>query len=157
MTCKRTTISAGAHSLSKISLLYAVFQSYICSRVLPVSKCGKNLIFLIDFVLTLTYPVSLVFDQWTCAVLVSIVSWFLWNYSLTPNTIFMEQSFGEKLSNFLYIIKLVVNFENLIVRLHIPITSFMLVKFREDQNSIVMLSIKCLNFKFMWSKIVYKK
>ena len=85
MTCKRTTISAGAHSLSKISLLYAVFQSYICSRVLPVSKCGKNLIFLIDFVLTLTYPVSLVFDQWTCAVLVSIVSWFLWNYSYCWN------------------------------------------------------------------------
>ena len=117
----------------------------------------KTLIFLIDFVLTLTYPVSLVFNQWTSAVLVSIVSWFLWNYSLTPHTIFVEQSFREKPSNFLYIIKLIVNFENLTVRSHILIILFMFAKFRENQKSIVMLSIKCLNFKFMWFKIMYKK
>ena len=50
-----------------------------------------------------------------------------------------------------------VNFKNLTVRLHILITSLMFTKFQEDQKSIAMSSNKCYNFKFLWSKVVYKK
>ena len=52
-------------------------------------------------------------------------------------------------SNSLYIFLLDVNFENIIVGLHVLIISFMLAKFQRDQKSISMLSIKYLNFKFL--------
>ena len=42
-----------------------------------------------------------------------------------------------------------VNFENLTIRLHVLIISSMLTKFQKDQRSIVMPSIKYLNFKFL--------
>ena len=42
-----------------------------------------------------------------------------------------------------------VNFENLNVELHVLIISSMFAKFQEDQRLIVMLSIKCLNLKFL--------
>ena len=60
----------------------------------------------------------------------------------------MEKVFGD----FSYIFLFDVNFEILTVRLHVLIISSLLVKFQENQNSITMLSIKCLNFK-LWSKI----
>ena len=50
-----------------------------------------------------------------------------------------------------------VNFENLTIRLHVLIISSMLTKFQKDQRSIVMPSIKYLNFKFLWVKIMHKK
>ena len=42
-----------------------------------------------------------------------------------------------------------VNFENLTIILHVLIISSMLTKFQKDQRSIVMPSIKYLNFKFL--------
>ena len=49
-----------------------------------------------------------------------------------------------------------VNFENLTIGLHLIISSI-LVKFQEDQKSIIISSIKYLNFKFFWSKVMHKK
>ena len=46
-----------------------------------------------------------------------------------------------------------MNFEYLTIEIHVHIISSMLTKFQEDQG----LSIKCLNFKFLWRKIMYKK
>ena len=48
-----------------------------------------------------------------------------------------------------YIFILSVNFENLTVRLYVFITSIILIKFQENQRSIVMSSNKCYNFKFL--------
>ena len=56
-----------------------------------------------------------------------------------------------------YIFLLGVNFENLIVGLYVLIISSMLAKFQENQILIAMSSIKCLNFKFLWSKIMHRK
>ena len=56
---------------------------------------------------------------------------------------------SENSSNFFYIFLLNVNYKNLTVRLYVFIISFMLAKFQENQRSIVMSSIKCLNFKFL--------
>ena len=47
-------------------------------------------------------------------------------------------------------------FENLIVGLHVLIIFFMFAKFQENQRSITLLSIKCLNFKFLWFKFMHK-
>ena len=47
-----------------------------------------------------------------------------------------------------------VNFENLMVRLRVFIISFILAKFQKHKKLIIMLLIECLNFKFMWSKII---
>ena len=51
--------------------------------------------------------------------------------------------------NSVNIILLDVNFENLNVELRVLIISSMFAKFQEDQRLIVMLSIKCLNLKFL--------
>ena len=47
-----------------------------------------------------------------------------------------------------------VNFENLMIRLRVFIISFILAKFQKHKKLIIMLLIECLNFKFMWSKII---
>jgi len=49
-----------------------------------------------------------------------------------------------------------VNFKNLTIGLHLIISSI-LVKFQEDQRLITISSIKYLNFKFLWSKVMHKK
>ena len=49
-----------------------------------------------------------------------------------------------------------MTFDNLIVELEIFIILSILAKFKKDQRLIDMLSIKCLNFKFLWSKIMHK-
>ena len=56
---------------------------------------------------------------------------------------------SENSSNFFYIFLLNVNYKNLTVGLYVFIISFILAKFQENQKSIVMSSIKCLNFKFL--------
>ena len=48
-------------------------------------------------------------------------------------------------------------FKNLTVELHVLIKTSMIAKFQEDQKSIAMSSIKYLNFKFLWYKIMNKK
>ena len=48
-------------------------------------------------------------------------------------------------------------FENLIVGLHVLIIFSIIEKFQEDQKLIAISSIKCLNFKFLWFKTMYKK
>ena len=63
----------------------------------------------------------------------------------------------QKCFKLLSIFLLNVNLENLTIGLHIFITSSILAKFQVDQRSIAMLSIKCLNFKFLWSKFIHKK
>ena len=45
-----------------------------------------------------------------------------------------------------------MNFEYLTIEMHVLIISSMFAKFQEDQRS----SIKCLNFKFLWPKIMHK-
>ena len=69
----------------------------------------------------------------------------------------MTSVLERNLTNSSYIFILSVNFENLTVILHVLITFLMLTKFQEDQRSIAMSSNKCYNFKFLWSKVVYKK
>ena len=59
--------------------------------------------------------------------------------------------------NFFYIFLLDVNFKNLTVRLYVLIISSILVKFQENQRSITMSLITCLNFKLLWWKVIYKK
>ena len=48
-----------------------------------------------------------------------------------------------------YICLLDVNFENLIVELHVLILSPVLVKIHEDQRTITMPLFKCFNFIFL--------
>ena len=48
-----------------------------------------------------------------------------------------------------YIFLFDINFENLNVRLYV-IISFIFVKFLESQRLIVMSSLTCLNFMFLW-------
>ena len=40
------------------------------------------------------------------------------------------------------------------IRLRVFIISFILAKFQKHKKLIIMLLIECLNFKFMWSKII---
>ena len=76
--------------------------------------------------------------------------------SFSLENVSLQTSFGEKpFILFLYLL-LYVKFENLTIGLQFPIISFILAKFQEYQSSIAMLSIKCLNFKFLWYKIMYK-
>ena len=48
-------------------------------------------------------------------------------------------------------------FENSIIRLHFFLIFLIFAKFQKDQKLIVMLSIKCLNFKFCDLKLCIKK
>ena len=73
------------------------------------------------------------------------------------NKVSLQTSLERNLSNLSYISILSVKFENLTVGLHVLIISFMLAKFQEDQRSIVMLSIKWLNYKFCDIKFCIKK
>ena len=59
------------------------------------------------------------------------------------NKISFKTSLERKLSNLSYIFILIVNFENLTIKLHVFIISFILAKYQEDQRSIAMLSNKC--------------
>ena len=43
------------------------------------------------------------------------------------------------------------------VELYVRIISIILAKFQKDQRLIAMLSMTCLNFKFLWLKIMHKK
>ena len=49
-----------------------------------------------------------------------------------------------------------VYFDKFTIKLHFLFTYSMLAKFSKDQRSIIMSSIKYLNFKFLWSKIMHK-
>ena len=84
-----------------------------------------------------------------------VYNFITWSY------VFYEQSFFSGFErnslNFSYIFILSVNFENLTVGLHVLIISFIIAKFQENQRSIAISPNKCLNFKFLWSKIVCKK
>ena len=50
-----------------------------------------------------------------------------------------------------------MNFENLTIRLYNLTIFSILAKFQEDQKLITMLIFKCLNFKFLFYKIMHKK
>ena len=54
---------------------------------------------------------------------------------------------GKKGTNSSNIFILIVDFENLTVRLYVLIISFILVKFQKDQRLIVMSSIKFFKFQ----------
>ena len=60
----------------------------------------------------------------------------------------------KSLKSFFFLLD--VNFENLIVELYVLIISSMIANFQEDQRSIVILSIKYLNFKFFSLKLCIK-
>ena len=57
----------------------------------------------------------------------------------------------------LNILLLGVNFDKSTIGLHFLLISSIIIKFQENQRSITMLSIKCLNFKFLYFKIVHKR
>ena len=65
------------------------------------------------------------------------------------NKVSLQISLERNSTNSSYIFILSVNFENLIVKLHVLIISLMLTKFQENQRSITMSSNKCYNFKFL--------
>ena len=65
------------------------------------------------------------------------------------NQVSFQISLRKNLTNSSYIFILNINFENLTVRLHILITFLILIKFQENQISIVMSLNKCYNFKFL--------
>ena len=88
-------------------------------------------------------------------------------FYLPHNNVQVEKSlssnqFGEKplkrnISNNSYSFSLLnVNFENITIGLYVLIIFFTLTKFQEYQKSITLSSIKCLNFKFLWSKVMHK-
>ena len=60
----------------------------------------------------------------------------------------------KSLKSFFFLLD--VNFENLIVELYVLIISSMIANFQENQRSIVILSIKYLNFKFFSLKLCIK-
>ena len=68
---------------------------------------------------------------------------------LYNNKVSLQINLEKNPTNSSYIFILSVNFENLIIRLHILIISLILTKFQENQKSIVMSSNKCYNFKFL--------
>ena len=70
--------------------------------------------------------------------------------------VYFQTNLERNLLNSSYNFLLDVNFENLTIGLHLIISSI-LVKFQEDQKSIIISSIKYLNFKFFWSKVMHKK
>ena len=53
-------------------------------------------------------------------------------------------------SNSYFIFFLVVNFENLTIRLHVFMVFFIFAKFQGNKKSVVISSIAYLNFKFLW-------
>ena len=59
-----------------------------------------------------------------------------------------ENVYLQTLNIYIYIYNM--NFKNLTVGLHVLIIFFVLTKFQEDKKLIAMLSITCLNFKFLW-------
>ena len=73
-----------------------------------------------------------------------------------PNIIKLCIKFDSKLSCrlrllfYLIIFQLDINFDKSAIRLHFLLISSMLTKFQENQRSIVMSSIKCLNFEFFF-------
>ena len=77
---------------------------------------------------------------------------FCWNKQSDWGTRF----WGKKILKLLLFFLLDVNFENLIVELYVLIISSMIANFQEDQRSIVILSIKYLNFKFFSLKLCIK-
>ena len=78
--------------------------------------------------------------MWECKICV----FFLFIYPpLLVNKVSLQISLERNPTNFSYIFKLSMNFENLTVRLHVIIIFFMLAKFLEIQKSIAMWSNKC--------------
>ena len=77
-------------------------------------------------------------------------------FFVETNKVNREQHFGEKKILKIFFFLLDVNFENLIVELYVLIISSMIAKFQENQRSIVILSIKYLNFKFFSLKLCIK-
>ena len=65
------------------------------------------------------------------------------------NKVSLKISLEKNPTNSSYIFILSMDFENLIVRLHVLIIFLMLKKFQEDQKSIYMSSNKCYNFKLL--------
>ena len=73
-----------------------------------------------------------------------------------PNVIKFWTKFGNKFGCTLKVTTslnifffLDVNFDNSTIELHFFLISSILAKFQEDQRSIIILSIKCLNLKFL--------
>ena len=72
-----------------------------------------------------------------------------------PNIIKLLKNFGNKLRCKLIVqlhsifFLLDVNFDKFTIELHFLLISSILAKFQEDQRSIAMSSIKCLNFEFL--------
>ena len=71
------------------------------------------------------------------------------------NKVSLQISLEKNPKNSSYIFILNVNFKNLTIGLHILIISFMLSNFQKDKKLITMSSNK--SFKFLCSKIIYKK
>ena len=65
------------------------------------------------------------------------------------NKVSLQTSLEKNPTNFSFIFILSVNFENLTVKLHVLIISFMLTKFQANQRSIIISLNKYLNFKFL--------
>ena len=61
----------------------------------------------------------------------------------------LQISLERNPSNSSNIFLLGVNFENITLGLHVLITFSTLAKFKENQKSIAMSLVKCLNFKFL--------
>ena len=77
--------------------------------------------------------------------------------SFVEENVPFQTSLEKNPSNSSYIFWLDVNFENLTIRLYVLIISFTLAKFQENHKLIAMLPKTCLNFKFLWLKIMHKK
>ena len=69
---------------------------------------------------------------------------------------FLITSLEKNPSSSYCIFLLDVNFENLIIELHVHIISFILVKFKEYQKSKTMLSTKYLNSSFWGLQLCIK-
>ena len=67
--------------------------------------------------------------------------------------------FGNKLgaTTPLNIFLLNVNFDKFTIGLNFLLISFIFANFSKEKKSILMSSIKYLNFKFLWYKIIHKK
>ena len=77
------------------------------------------------------------------------LSLYIYIYIYNLNKVSLQTNLEKNPTNSPYIFILSVNFENLIIRLHVLITSLILTKFKENQISITMSSNKCYNFKFL--------
>ena len=62
----------------------------------------------------------------------------------------LQTNLEKNHSNSYFIFFLVVNFENLTIRLHVFMVFFILAKFQGNKKSVVISSIAYLNFKFLW-------